>query len=172
MPVLDIGQDDRAIESADVDMGIADIAYVNMGGSPFHGYISVQLLGTQRAGSGMQGHAGVGRHLHFVLDPPVVGVGPGEQMRKDVYPVAALTLVNLDLIGVNRSRHQHLVAGSRLHRNGTVLVGDRDAGAGAHGVAVFFAGRAGTQSHCGNDCHCDNSCGALPGAHRCCLPCE
>src|SRR5712691_8201358 len=81
---MDVGQRHWAIQRLDVHMGIADVAYIHVGGSALQNYIATKLFSMQRTGSGMQGHAGVDRDQDFVIHASGIGGGAGEKVRNDI----------------------------------------------------------------------------------------
>src|SRR2546422_5054653 len=111
---MDVGQRHWAIQRLDVHMGIADVAYIHVGGSAFQNYIAAKLFSMQRTGSGMQGHAGVDRDQDFVIHASGIGGGGGGKGRKKIYAISPLAMVNLHLSGKKEPPHPEI--GSRARR--------------------------------------------------------
>src|SRR2546425_2914785 len=121
---MDVGQRHWAIQRLDVHMGIADVAYIHVGGSALQNYIATKLFSMQRTGSGMQGHAGVDRDQDFVIHASGIGGGAGGEGRKKIHPISALAMVNLNFSGMKDRRPRELVAGGRVYGKGGGPAGD------------------------------------------------
>src|SRR2546422_5991765 len=159
---MDVGQRHWAIQRLDVHMGIADVAYIHVGGSALQNYIATKLFSMQRTGSGLQGRAGGDRDQVFVIRASGIGGGAGEKVRNNIHAIPALAMVNLNFAGMKDRRHRDLVAGGRLDGNGAVPVGDGNAGSGTDRETIFFPGLGYSESCRGEDHHYRQFCATLP----------
>src|SRR5580692_4653073 len=93
-----------------MNVTLADVTYVHGRSIAFEDEIPMQFLGTEWATGGAQGHAGIGRNQHFVVNSSAGGVRSGEQMGDHGNTVAAMVLVNFYFVGVQGRIHLYVVA--------------------------------------------------------------
>src|SRR5258708_19328995 len=138
MSVLDVVQVYRSSQGLNMYVGVGNVANVVGGSRTFQADISMQFLGAQGAGAGMQGDAGISRNQDFIIDPAGLGVGARQQVRLDIHAVSVLDIVDFNFVRVqNRVDHDRVGYGG-LNRNRAVRIRDRDAGLRSNSKVILF----------------------------------
>src|SRR5271170_8371606 len=105
-----------------MDVGVGDVANIDGRSRAFQTNVAVQFLSAQGTGAGMQSDAGVGGNQNFIIHATRICVGTRQQVRLNIHAVPILTVVDLNLVGVqNRVDHDRIVQ-RRLDRNRAIGV--------------------------------------------------
>ena len=99
MAITNIGQSNWAVQGLDVNMRVVDVAHVHIRGVAFHDNVALQFLRMQRPG-----HRSQVSHWHpqgtsdLVIHLTAILVGPANKMGHNIHAIAAMALVDFDLI--------------------------------------------------------------------------
>src|SRR5450631_3091726 len=149
--VANIAERDRSAHRPHVHMAVIYVTNIHNRIRAFQRQVALQVLGRQRTGRRTEIEGSVGRNQHFVVNLAALLVRSLQQVGRDFYPVAILQFVDFHFVRLERGRHHHLIAASRLHRDRPILRIHGNARVGTYRETVFLLG-LGARRRCQTGC--------------------
>src|ERR1700675_1238884 len=125
MPVLYVGQCDRAVQSFDVHVSAGDVADLDGGAGTLQSYISIKPFGAQRTRAGVEGDAGGGGHQDLVIHASGLRVGTRQQVRLDLDAIADQIVIDFNFIGIEQGIDYSMFTSGRFYEFATFGSFDR-----------------------------------------------